>query len=256
MGWPAIERIWLPNWLRDKKGEIVRIQEAYEAALKAPRKKTVAKAAKAQPVFTKRIEGVHGSDESKNPVDDLLEGTETWRPLAVQIIAEQDYLNYLGDKGIKEGVQKVVMKLAEIEGPVSYERIGKFVANCFGFNRVVPARVAAINGVVSRNQAQDDEGFRYPAGIKVEEFQTWRKSEPGDGRAADQISLVEISNAMRDICKVAGGVRFEQLVKETSKVFGIQKMSNQILARFQAAVAWGMGNGRLGANGDYITAIG
>ena len=256
MGWPAIERIWLPNWLRDKKGEIARIQEAYEAALKAPRKKTVAKAAKAQPVFTKRIEGVHGSDESKNPVDDLLEGTETWRPLAVQIIAEQDYLNYLGDKGIKEGVQKVVMKLAEIEGPVSYERIGKFVANCFGFNRVVPARVAAINGVVSRNQAQDDEGFRYPAGIKVEEFQTWRKSKPGDGRAADQISLVEISNAMRDICKVAGGVRFEQLVKETSKVFGIQKMSNQILARFQAAVAWGMGNGRLGANGDYIQAIG
>jgi hypothetical protein len=254
MGWPAIERIWLPNWLRDKKGEIARIQEAYEAALKAPRKKTVAKAAKAQPVFTKRVEGVHASDQSKNPVDDLLEGTETWRPLAVQIIAEQDYLNYLGNKGIKEGVQNVVMKLAEIEGPVSYERIGKFVANCFGFNRVVPARVAAINGVVSGNQAKDKEGFRYPPGIKVEEFLTWRKSEPGEGRAADQISLVEISNAMRDICKVAGGVRFDQLVKETSKVFGIQKMSNQILARFQAAVAWGMENGRLGANGDYIAA--
>jgi hypothetical protein len=89
--------------------------------------------------------------------------------------------------------------------------------------------------------------------MKIEEFLTWRKSEPGEGRSADQISLVEMSNAMRDICKVAGGVRFDQLVKETSKVFGIQKMSNQTLARFQAAVGWGMENGRLGANGDYIT---
>ena len=254
MGWPAIERIWLPNWLRDKSGEIARIKETYEAALKAPRKRVAAKTQKPKPIFTKRIEGVHGADQTKNPVDDLLEKTETWRPLAVQIIAEQDYLNYLGDKGIKEGVQKVVMKLAEIEGPVSYERIGKFVANCFGYNRVVPQRVAAINGVVSREQAKDDEGFRFPPGLKVEEFLTWKKSAPGEGRSADQISLAEISNAMRDICRVAGGVRFEQLVKETSKVFGIQKMSNQILTRFEAAVAWGISNGRLSLNGDYIAA--
>jgi SpoU rRNA methylase family enzyme len=254
MGWPAIERIWLPNWLRDKSGEIARIKESYDAALKAPRKKVATKTQKPKPIFTKRIEGVHGADQTKNPVDDLLEKTETWRPLAVQIIAEQDYLNYLGDKGIKEGVQKVVMKLAEIEGPVSYERIGKFVANCFGYNRVVPQRVAAINGVVSREQAKDDEGFRFPPGLKVEEFLTWKKSAPGEGRSADQISLAEISNAMRDICRVAGGVRFEQLVKETSKVFGIQKMSNQILTRFEAAVAWGISNGRLSLNGDYIAA--
>ena len=254
MGWPAIERIWLPNWLRDKNGEIARIQEAYAAALKAPRKKVAAKTEN-KPIFTKRIEGSVRADQTKNPVDALLEQTETWRPLAVQIIAEQQYLDNLGNKGIREGVQKVVITLAEVEGPVSYERIGKFVANCFGFNRVVPSRIAAINGVVSANQAKDQEGFRFPPGVKVEEFQAWRKSEPGEGRSADQISLVEISNAMRDICKVAGGVRFEQLVKETSKVFGIQKMSNQILARFESAVAWGVANGRLGVNGDYITAV-
>jgi hypothetical protein len=121
---------------------------------------------------------------------------------------------------------------------------------------VVPQRVAAINGVVSSEQAKDHEGFRFPPGLKVEEFLTWRKSAPGEGRSADQVSLAEISNAMRDICRVAGGVRFEQLVKETSRVFGIQKMSNQIMTRFEAAVAWGINNGRLTLNGDYIAAIG
>ena len=254
MGWPSIERIWLPNWIRDKKGEIARIQESYQAALKSPRKKTVTKAAKIEPIFTKRIEGGPGSDQTRNPVDDLLDRTQAWNPMAVQVIATQEYLDHLGNPRIKEAVQKVVMALADTEGPVSKERIGKFVANCFDFNRVVPARIASIYSVVSREQERDEEGFRFPVGIKIEEFHTWRKSEPGEGRSADQISLVEISNAMRDICNVAGGVRFEQLVKETSKVFGIQKMSTQILARFQAAVGWGTENNRLAASGDYITA--
>jgi hypothetical protein len=253
MGWPVVERIWLPNWLRDKRGEIERIKKSYETALKTPKRKVAAKVTASKPIFTKRSEDPTAEIQNQNPVDELLGRTESWQPMPVQIIAEQNYLNYLGDPRIKEAVQKVVIALSAAEGPVSKERIGKFVANCFDFNRVVPARIEAIYSVVSRNQAKDDEGFRYPSGMKIEEFLTWRKSEPGEGRTADQISLVEMSNAMRDICKVAGGVRFDQLVKETSKVFGIQKMSNQTLARFQAAVGWGMENRRLGANGEYIT---
>lgn len=253
MGWPVVERIWLPNWLRDKKGEIERIKKSYEIALKTPKRKVAPKVTASKSIFTKRSEDPSVEIQSQNPVDELLVRTESWQPMPVQIIAEQNYLNYLGDPRIKQAVQKVVIELSAAEGPVSKERIGKFVANCFDFNRVVPARIEAIYSVVSPNQAKDGEGFRYPSGMKIEEFLTWRKSEPGEGRSADQISLVEMSNAMRDICKVAGGVRFDQLVKETSKVFGIQKMSNQTLARFQAAVGWGMENGRLGANGDYIT---
>jgi hypothetical protein len=60
---------------------------------------------------------------------------------------------------------------------------------------------------------------------------------------------------MKDICRVAGGVRFEQLVKETSKVFGVQKMSKEILSRFEEAVLFGGSTGRLKTDADYINAI-
>ena len=75
-----------------------------------------------------------------------------------------------------------------------------------------------------------------------------------NGRPAEEISLTEIANAMRDISRVAGGVRYEQLVKETSRVFGIQKLSSKALARFEDALNWGIKHSRLVASGEYITA--
>ena len=59
---------------------------------------------------------------------------------------------------------------------------------------------------------------------------------------------------MRDISRVAGGVRYDQLVKETSRVFGIQKLSPKALSRFQDALDWGIKHGRLVSSGEYVTA--
>lgn len=255
MGWPAIERIWLPNWIRDQKGEVNRIKEAYEAALKAPAAKVAKVTKTAEPIFTQKVIGDASTYTDLNPVDSLLEQTETWMQLASEEIASQEHLNYLHDKRVRDAVQHVISELARIEGAVSKERIGKFVANCFGYTRVVPGRIDAIYSIVPRTQAKDSEGFVYPAGVKVQDWAEWRKSNPGEGRPAEEISLTEIANAMRDIARVAGGVRYEQLVKETSRVFGIQKLSSKASARFEESLNWGIKNTRLEVSGEYITAV-
>lgn len=254
MGWPAIERIWLPNWIRDQKGEVNRIKDAYEAALKAPAAKVAKVTKTTEPIFTQKKMGDDSTKSALNPVDTLLDQTETWLQLATETIGSQEYLDYLHDKRVREAVQHVISELARIEGPVSKARIGKFVANCFGYSRVVPGRIDAIYSIVPKAQAKDSEGFVYPAGTKVQDWADWKKSNPGEGRPAEEISLTEIANAMRDIARVAGGVRYEQLVKETSRVFGIQKLSSKALARFEQALKWGMKNSRLTESGEYITA--
>ena len=254
MGWPSIERIWLPNWIRDQKGEITRIKEAYELALKAPAPKVAKAVRAAEPIFTQKPSGDDASSTGLNPVDKLLEQTETWMSLGPGNIGPQDYLDYLHDKQVREAVQHAISELTRVEGPVSKTRIGKFVASCFGYSRVVPGRIDAIYSVVPRTQAKDSEGFVFPAGVKVDDWDQWKKSNPGEGRAAEEISLTEIANAMRDISRVAGGVRYEQLVKETSRVFGIQKLSPKALSRFQDALDWGIKHGRLVSSGEYVTA--
>jgi superfamily I DNA and/or RNA helicase len=229
MGWPAIERIWLPTWLRDQKGEVQRMVTAFENAKKSSGKaKEPVRKIVAEPIFTKRDEDDLAS--RTNPVDDLLNKTDMWVEFGSKVIASQDYLNYINQPQIKDAVNDIVRQLVDYEGPVSADRLGKFVAACFGFSRVPANR---------ENQVS---------------YIKWQWSSPGQGRAANQISLCEIANAMKSICEVAGGVRFEQLVKETSKVFGIQKMSKEIEGRFQAAVAWGAKFGRLRTTDEYITA--
>lgn len=253
MGWPVIERIWLPTWLRDQKGEVQRMVAAFEAAKKATGKpKEAVRSISSEPIFTKRDESDLAS--RTNPVDDLLGRTDMWVEFGSKVIASQDYLNYINQPEIKKAVNDIVRQLVDYEGPVSPERLGKFVAACFGFSRVPANRVDAINSVLSKKFARDGEGFVFPEDENQVSYVKWQWSSPGQGRAANQISLCEIANAMKSICEVAGGVRFEQLVKETSKVFGIQKMSKDIEARFQAAVAWGSKFGRLVQSGEYIAA--
>ena len=82
----------------------------------------------------------------------------------------------------------------------------------------------------------------------------WRRGSETTLRHIQDVSLCEIANAMRDICEVAHGVRPEQLVKEVSRLFGIVKMSSAITQRLDMALAFGMQNGRLTKNGDYIQA--
>jgi hypothetical protein len=253
MGWPAIERIWLPTWLRDQKGEVQRMVTAFENAKKSAGKaKEPVRKIVAEPIFTKRDEDDLAS--RTNPVDDLLNKTDMWVEFGSKVIASQDYLNYINQPQIKNAVNDIVRQLVDYEGPVSADRLGKFVAACFGFSRVPANRVDAINAVLSKKFTRDGEGFVFPEDENQVSYTKWQWSSPGQGRAANQISLCEIANAMKSICEVAGGVRFEQLVKETSKVFGIQKMSKEIDARFQAAVAWGAKFGRLRTTDEYITA--
>jgi hypothetical protein len=255
MGWPSVERIWLPNWLRNKQGEIDRINAAFVKALamkpQAPRVNVKAKAA--EPIFTKKSELEDERDfRGVNPFDKLLESVPTWSPLQPQIIGAQHYLDYLHDSEIQKAVRAIVDKLTEQEGPVSPERLAKFVAACFGFNRVVSGRVAAINGIGFPGQVRDKEQFLFPKAQNPETYSGWRKSPAGSGRSIQDVSIREIKSAMIAISDVAQGVQREDLIRETSRVFGVQKTSKEIAARLETAMDSAIAKGELVEENGYL----
>ena len=168
------------------------------------------------------------------------------------IIGDKTYLDYLHDPRVKEAVQSIAVQLTEAEGPVSADHLAKFIGACFGFDRIVANRISAINSISFPGQQRDDEGFLFPPGETFFTFKLWRRGDESTSRHIQDISLAEISNAMRDICRVAQGVRPEQLNKEVSRLFGVVKVSAAINARLDAALRFAIENGKLKRSNEYI----
>jgi hypothetical protein len=57
---------------------------------------------------------------------------------------------------------------------------------------------------------------------------------------------------MKAIAAAAQGVRQEQLLKEASRVFGIQKLSKDASSRFELALAEALKSGQITSDGDYL----
>jgi hypothetical protein len=254
MGWPAIERIWLASWLRNPADEVQRIKSVVDDVLKTGAKpvKKAQKKTELGPIFT-----TLNSDEvedGENPIDRLLQEVEEWTPMYPAVIADKKYLDYLYDQGVQKAIHEIAVQLTDSEGPVSPGRLAKFVAGCFGLERVVTNRVDAINGLPYPGQKRDAEGFLFPKGETHLTFSLWRRGTEYSARHIQDISLTEIANAMKAICGAAHGVRPEQLNKEVSRLFGITKVSAATNQRLDMARSFGLKTGRLTQDGEYIQA--
>jgi hypothetical protein len=254
MGWPAIERIWLASWLRNPADEVARIKEIYETILASGPAPTAKKERKisAEPIFT-TLDPVE-VESGENLFEQLISKIEEWSPLNPVVVGDKSHLDYLYNKRVSTVIGQMADQLTKAEGPVSADRFAKFVGTCFGLSRVVATRADSINSLPLTGHQRDDEGFIYPLGETFFTFKVWRRGSETTLRHIQDVSLCEIANAMRDICEVAHGVRPEQLVKEVSRLFGIVKMSSAITQRLEMALAFGMHNGRLTKDGEYIQA--
>ena len=252
MGWPAIERIWLASWLRNPVDEVQRIKDAFNKVLTAPAppKEKKEKKVNVEPIYTTLNPDESG--ERENLIDRLLLEVEEWSPMYPVLIGDKNHLDYLHDSRVREAVQKIALQLTAEEGPVSADRLAKFIGACFGFDRIVANRISAINSIPFPGQQRDDEGFLFPFEETYTSFKLWRRGDETSMRHIQDISLSEISNAMRDICRVAHGVRPEQLNKEVSRLFGVVKVSAAINTRLDAALRFAIENGKLMLSDGYI----
>jgi len=253
MGWPAIERIWLAAWLRNPGDEIQRIKEAYIKVLSTPkveakRVKTISK----EPIYT--VLDPEDVEDGENPIDRLLSEVEEWIPLQTKYLGDKTSLDYLNNAKVRKALQQIVHQLAEVEGPISSERLARFVGACFGFDRVVATRVRAINSIPYPGHERDKEGFLFPKGESPKTSVIWRRGTDLAMRNIYDISLSEIGNAMKAICLVAHGVRPAQLNKEVSRLFGVLKVSAAINERLGEAMNVAIGQGKLELIGEYIHA--
>ena len=264
MDWPAIERIWMPTWVRDQSGEINRILRAIaevkdrrDVSLRsiatdaAPVRDTPSADVVASPILAAAAPQLPTTTLHATTA---WQGIEEWTPWPGRRLGEQWYLDQLHDPRVAGPIHDVAQEIVAMEGPVSPQRFARHIGLAHDMRRVVTKRVEDILKVPLPLLARDEEGFLFLAASGPDDHATWQKSDPGAGRDIGEISLIELSNAMRDVCKVGLGMNREDLIRITAQAFGLSRVTVGIRSRMEQAIGDGTRRGKISEREGYFEA--
>lgn len=137
---------------------------------------------------------------------------------------------------LKEALEKAIWA----EGPIHRMRLARLVAACFGLTRVRESRAQTILRFVPTQLVDPQEPFVWPPDL---DRATWRGFRTGDGRKIDEISLVELSNAMASLSGVSAGISEDELLRETLRMFNVLRLTEKARSYAQRALEVGASRG-------------
>lgn len=253
MGWPAVTRVWTPDWLRDRAGVLDRIEtlvdgvESGERLVSEPvttAAQMAAPARIAQPI-AEAVLVTRASTEPAAPV------WEQWEPSALH---PGWVLDQLHDQKTREYLVGVVRDIVSTEGPVLAARAARHIGRLHGLDRVREARVQSIVAAIGKSLPLSTDGFYFPTESGPDDYEDWAAAEPG-ARKVDEISLAEISNAMAHVAQVGLGASREELVTASASALGFLRVTSGIRERLDQAVTEGVRRGVLREEGAYFVAV-
>ncbi|MEZ0384001.1 DUF3320 domain-containing protein [Mycobacterium sp. pW045] len=253
--WPAVERVWLPEWLQNRDATAARLRRAVEEARERKVAPPVEAVAPPEPVAPVVSEPEPVAEEPRElaplrsapaapvvapaPVSrrhPMLQTFHEWEPV---VAGDISVLDDIAMQHAKQKVRTVIEAVIAAEGPIHPDRLAKLVAGAFGLNRVAESRRKAIRQLVPaeyRRRSADPEGFYWPTGIDPETWRAVRCPAEGVVRPLDEVSLIEIGNAMLVIAEQTGGIEAEELQREALGLFGGKRMTAGIEARLGEAL--------------------
>ncbi|MGV0578352.1 DUF3320 domain-containing protein [Mycolicibacterium elephantis] len=260
MKWPVVERVWLPEWLNHREDTIARLQKAVEEAKeRLARREVEPKSISPSPEAQRSIET---SSTSLGGSRSRLMAEETIAKLRSAVSASsvaskpkthpnvKPYREWIstrqGDKVVldelhsswaKTNVTNTIVSVLEVEAPMQRDRLAKLVANAYGLGRVNDDRRRSIQRLVPHDYIQEaDPEFYWPPGVNPSTWRIVRVPRAGISRPLDEVSLIEISNAMAIVAERTGGIEIDDLKRETLNMFGGKRLTPAVDARLRAAL--------------------
>lgn len=132
---------------------------------------------------------------------------------------------------------ELVTEIVEKEGPVHLEVVARRLAEAWGMQRVgnrIERRVRDAVRAAQRREliTRDGEFLRRPGAKRVK----IRRSTPDHPRAVEHIDLEEIAAAARLCLQEAVGIREEELITETARLLGFQRVGIRVKVRVSKAI--------------------
>jgi hypothetical protein len=247
MGWTSVERIWLPVWLKDKEGELARIEARIKEVLATPTETEQEDVdLDAIPDFTELVmvseEPVKVPEtlnlQSKSGVGVNIDDIEIYAEIQPWLVTnDKSHIQYTNHPEVQRVIGDVIAALTSVEGPIHPDRAVSFIAKCFGLSHVKGDKATKILTAIPRSRfTRDSEGFIFPDGVGIGGVTSWRRKDTGNPRDIALISLTELGNAMRDLCARTHGLEHEELMRQTLMAFGQKTLGAIIRKRLELAI--------------------
>ncbi|PPH07616.1 DUF3320 domain-containing protein [Rathayibacter sp. AY1H3] len=288
MGWPAVERVWLPEWLADRDAVIERLRdavrraddlvrdeqastpeveppEAEPSAPTPPQPEVVDLVADAPELarsfhvvagtFRSRSEPVSVPAAPERPGANGQGGITTYTAWRERVVGSKDVLNALPAESSRRAIAELVSEVVEAEGPLHETRAAKLIAGAFELNKVSTARVDSIVDCFPEHfRRLADPGFLWPAGLGPDDYDGARTGVYlGVDRVYEHIDPFEAANAVSQCVRATPGIDHYALVRATMTTLGILRMTDNIRGLVAQSIDDAVRQGKvvLGASGGY-----
>jgi hypothetical protein len=169
-----------------------------------------------------------------------------WVPWPLRVCGDRSVIDNLSVPAHREQVLQVMEEILNTEAPIHPERLGRLIGNAFGLARVTEVRRDEILRLRVRGAKRDNEGFIYliDGGGDVHTYTSWRHHANGNERDFDEISVIEIANAMRTVVHRHGRIEYEACFRETLELFSIRRLTENVRLRLTQAAKYALRNNR------------
>lgn len=235
MNWPAIARVWLPAWRRDREEVLAAIAEQVDLA---------ARNEVADPLDDVQFsnDDVQTSEPPSQlpPVEPaLLPNVRPFKPWRVRVVGNMDMLAAVPALA-KESIQAIV----EAQGPMPVDDALKLLANAFGLERVREARLRELRphmppGQVAKTPFGD---FVFPRAViargVVDPSFGWYRQTKSSERSITSIAPQELANLMCDIARKSHSISSRDLATAVLTFLGYGRQTADTVAHVEKVVAW------------------
>ncbi|WKK72623.1 DUF3320 domain-containing protein [Rathayibacter oskolensis] len=268
MGWPAVERVWLPEWLADREAVIARLAatvDRVDAKLREEREEraaleTMALAAVEPDLSDELIEP--WTEEAPPTQEDFAPLLRSMSPTVPTMLTEvarsggidsvevpfiawperavgpKDVLNALPAPSSARLIEELVREIVDAEGPIHQIRAAKLVAGAFDLNKVSVARAESIVACFPDElRRADDPQFLWPTGSEPAEHTGARsRIYVGVDRIYEHIDPFEAANAVAICVRSVPGIDHSTLVRATMNLLGVVRMTDNIRALVDSTI--------------------
>ncbi|MCY7412651.1 MAG: DUF3320 domain-containing protein, partial [Salinibacterium sp.] len=250
MGWPAVTRVWTPDWLRDKGGVLDRLEELVDEVERGERPSFVpaATALQAPNVESGARAPEKAAGMSRSTAEPAAHVWVQWNPSDLQ---PGWVLEQLHDAETRAYLVEIVREVIDTEGPVLAARAARHIGRQHGLDRVRELRVQAIIAAIGSSLPLSSDGFYFLPDAGPDDYHGWVTANAGL-RKVDEISLAEVSNVMRQVAQAGLGASREELVTASATMLGFLRVTAGIRERLDRAVDEGVRRGMLRGNGAYF----
>jgi len=249
LGWGPIHRIWSLDWVRNRSGEISRLNAALRAA------KARAEATSESADHSSVEPGVVALDQVDDPRERLervvhelsdsgaaagLPWTEVYERASLGIQSS----HYEFHESVNRRVQTdMLIDLLAVEAPISIDYAIRRLAEAWGLrragHRVVSAGRQAVSQAGRRSAVEVRGEFLWRPGQTLTSVRVPEAGNPDTRREIDEIPPEEIDLAIARLREASAGLDDEHLIAQVARVLGFDRTGGRIRSILKERVVAG-----------------